>query len=34
MKNNNNDDERRNKVPRWVENRKATHAKIREIPLG
>ena len=25
---------RRYKVPRWVENRKATHAKIRGIPLG
>ena len=22
------------KEPRWVENRKAIHAKIREIPLG
>ena len=26
--------ERRYKVPQWVENWKVTHAKIWEIPLG
>ena len=25
---------RRYKEPRWVENRKAIHAKVRGIPLG